>query len=300
MEALHRRDFLKTAAAAAATLALAPEHLFASEEGAAARVLVVTGTDIPRMMETGIQALGGWTAFVPKGGKVALKPNVAWASLPEQGGNTQPAMVEHAVRACQAAGAAEIVLPENPCSPAKVCFEMSGIAAVARRTGVRLYEPKDDQDFVEVDIPQGRILRQAAVTRAILECDCLINMPVAKTHSGAILTLGMKNWMGVVRDRGVWHRSGLHQCIADFSTRIRPKLVIVDATRIMVTNGPRGPGRLETPNQIIFGTDPVAVDAWTATLFQKEPFAIPYIRMAHDLGIGCGDLARIEVQRLSV
>ena len=300
MDAMPRRDFLKKAAVAAAAMAVSPRRLLASEEGIAARIAVVSGTDVAGMMAAGIRELGGWAAFVPHGGKVVVKPNAAWASLPEQGGNTHPALVDQVLRGCQAAGAESVIMPEKPCSPAKVSFEMSGIAAVARKAGVRFYAPQDDADFTEVDIPRGRVLRKAEVIRDILECDCLINMPVAKTHSGAILTLGMKNWMGVVRDRGVWHRSGLHQCIADFSTRLRPKLVIVDATRIMVTNGPRGPGRLETPNQIIFGTDPVAVDACAATLFQKEPFAIPYIRMAHDLGIGCGDLARIEVQRLSV
>ena len=72
----------------------------------------------------------------------------------------------------------------------------------------------------------------------------------------------------------------------------------MDATRIMVTNGPRGPGRLETPNQILFGTDPVAVDAYAATLFGKEPFSIPYIQIAHDMGIGCGDLAKVDLQHL--
>ena len=92
--------------------------------------------------------------------------------------------------------------------------------------------------------------------------------------------------------------SGLHQCIVDFATLIQPHLTIVDATRILVTNGPRGPGDLETPNQLIFGTDPVAVDAYAATLFRKEPFAVPYVKLAHEAGLGCGDLARIDVQHL--
>ena len=298
MDSLHRRDFLKTAAAAVAAAALHPGRLFAGDAPPVARVVVAHGTDIPRMMEAGIRALGGWSAFVSKGQKVTLKANVAWVSTPEQGGNTQPAMVEHGIRACKSAGAAAVVIPENPCSPSAKSFEMSGIGAAAKRAGARLYEPADDQDFVETDIPQGKILKRAAVVRDVLETDCLINMPVAKSHNGATLTLSMKNWMGAVRDRGFWHRSGLHQCIADLSTRIHPKLIIVDATRIMVTNGPRGPGKVETPNQILFGTDPVAVDAYAATLFQKQPFDIPHIRIAHEMGIGCGDLSKVALDHL--
>jgi uncharacterized protein (DUF362 family) len=72
----------------------------------------------------------------------------------------------------------------------------------------------------------------------------------------------------------------------------------VDATRIMVTGGPRGPGKVETPGQIILGVDPVAVDAYAATLFKKKPFDIPHIKIAHEMKIGCGDLTRVDIQRI--
>lgn len=298
MATMPRRDFLKTAAATAAALAFAPRRLFAEAGASAARVVVAHGTDIPRMLAAGIAALGGWGAFVRPGQKATLKPNAGWASTPEQGANTHPQLVEEAIRAIRVAGASEVVLPENPCSPAARSFAMSGIGAAAKSAGGRLYEPDDEADFVETAVPGGKTLKQVAVVRDVLETGCLINMPVAKSHRGATLTLGLKNWMGSVRDRGFWHRSGLHQCIADFATLVRPRLTIVDATRIMVTNGPRGPGELQTPNQLVFGTDPVAVDAYAATLFGLQPFAVPYIQLAHDMGLGCGDLAQVDVQHL--
>ena len=298
MSQIHRRDFLKTAAAAAAALAFSPRRLFAGDSPFAARLFVVQGTDIPRMLEAGIQALGGWSAFIRPGQKMTLKPNVGWASTPEQGANTNPKVVEACIRSCQAAGAATVVLPENPCSSSDKSFAMSGIGAVAQRTGARLYEPQAGKDFQEVVLPKGKVLQRASVVKDVLETDCLINMPVAKSHGGGIMTASMKNWMGSVQDRGFWHRNGLHQCIADFSTFIRASLIVVDATRIMTTNGPRGPGRMETPNQLVFGTDPVAVDAYVATLFRREPFSIPYIQIAHDVGIGCGDLSNVDVQRI--
>lgn len=298
MPQIHRRDFLKTAATTAAALAFAPRRLFAGDVPSAARVVVAHGTDIPRLMAAGIAAVGGWGAFVKPGQKATLKVNAGWASTPAEGANTHPALVEEAIRACLAAGASEVVLPENPCSPAAKSFEMSGIGAAAKRAGGRLYEPDDEKDFVDVDVPRGKTLRQVAVVRDVLETGCLINLPVAKSHRGATLTLGLKNWMGSVRDRGFWHRSGLHQCVADFGTLIQARLTIVDATRIMVTNGPRGPGELKTPNQIVFGTDPVAVDAYAATLFGMEPFSVPYIQIAHDMALGCGDLAKVDVQHI--
>lgn len=296
MTMLDRREFLKTAAAAAVAT-WGSRRALASDDPALATVVVVHGTDAAKMLEAGLAALGGWPAFVPAGRKTTLKVNAAWASTPEQGANTNPELVGACIRACLGAGAATVVLPENPCSPAEKSFEMSGIGAAARRAGARLYEP-GDKDFVEMDVPQGTTLRRVAVAREVIETDCLINMPVAKTHNGAVLTLSMKNWMGSVRDRGFWHRNGLHQCIVDFSTLVKPRLIILDATRIMVTNGPRGPGRIERPEQIVLGTDPVAVDAYAATLFKKAPFDVPHIQIAHERGIGCGDLSRVSIQHL--
>ena len=298
MATMPRRDFLKTAAATTAALAFAPRRLFAEAEAPAARIVVAHGADLPRMLAAGIAAVGGWGAFVKPGQKATLKVNAGWASTPAQGANTNPVLVEECIRAGLAAGASEVVLPENPCSPASKSFEMSGIGAAAKRAGGRLYEPDDEKDFVVVAVPRGKILRQVAVVRDVLETGCLINVPVAKSHRGATLTLGLKNWMGSVRDRGFWHRSGLHQCVADFATVVRPRLTIVDATRIMMTNGPRGPGEMKTPNQLVFGTDPVAVDAYAATLFGLQPFDVPYVQIAHEMGLGCGELARVEVQHV--
>ena len=298
MRIIPRREFLKASVAVAAAVSLAPRRLFAQTAVPAARIVVVHGTDIPLMLKTGIETLGGWGLFVKPGGRVTLKPNAGWASTPEQGANTHPLLVEETIQACKAAGAASVTIPENSCSPAKVSVEMSGIRAAAQRAGARLYEPDDEKDFRTVKIPRGVNLKEADVVRDVLDADCLINMPVAKSHGGARLTIGMKNWMGSVRDRGFWHRNGLHQCIADFSTVVRAHLTIVDATRIMVAKGPRGPGPLEYPNLLVLGTDPVAADAYAATLFKLDPFSIPYIQLAHETGIGCGDLAKVEVQHL--
>lgn len=293
---MKRRAFMKQAAAAATAGALMPSHLLAADK-AASVVIVVHGDNIRKMMKAGIARLGGWATFVKPGTRATVKANVAWASRPEQGGNTHPDVVEACVAECLAAGASDVAVPENPCSSPEQSFTMSGIDQAVKRAGGRLYRPKD-ADFRQTEIPDGTILKSADVVADVLDAECLINVPVAKSHGGATLTLSMKNWMGSVKDRGQWHRDGLHQCIADFSTRVRPSLVIIDATRIMLTRGPRGPGEMAQTNQIIFSTDPVAADAVAATLFDKKPFSIPYIQLAHDKGVGCGDLSRIKIDHV--
>ncbi len=295
MKNMNRRDFIKTVTTIAASFPLMQGKLFAQNAEAGPSIFVVHGTDVKKMLQAGIVKVGGWGAFVKKGKKVTIKPNVAWASTPEQGGNTDPVLVGESVKECLAAGALEVVLPENSCNHPRESFVMSGVDEAVKKAGGRLYKTETNEHFRKVTLPGAKILKEAEVAVDVLDTACLINMPVAKSHGSAVLTISMKNWMGSVRDRGAWHAKDLHQCIADFSTFLKPSLIIVDATRIMLTNGPRGPGELAHPHQLIFGTDPVAVDAYAATLFKKEPFDIPYIKMAHEMNVGCGDLAKIKV-----
>ena len=297
MKSIKRRTFLKAGATAAMAAAVVPVQ--AAEP--VSTVVVVHGEDIPKMIAAGIAKMGGWEKFVKPGAKVALKPNLAWKSTPEQGGNTHPAIVREVVLAAETAKAKQVLIPENTCQPEKETFPTSGILEALKGTKAKLYRPKR-ADYVEVDVPKGKICRKAKVSRDLIEADCLINMPVAKHHGGATLTISMKNWMGAVDNntRRSWHRDGLHQCIADFSTYLKPHLVIVDATRIMLDHGPQGPGKLAHPHEIIFSTDPAAADAYAASLFNKTPEDVPHIKLAGELGVGCIDLAKIKIERVEV
>ena len=297
MKSIKRRTFLKAGATAAMAAAVVPVQ--AAEP--VSTVVVVHGEDIPKMIAAGIAKMGGWEKFVKPGAKVALKPNLAWKSTPEQGGNTHPAIVREVVLAAEAAKAKQVLIPENTCQPEKETFPTSGILEALKGTKAKLYRPKR-ADYVEVDVPKGKICRKAKVSRDLIEADCLINMPVAKHHGGATLTISMKNWMGAVDNntRRSWHRDGLHQCIADFSTYLKPHLVIVDATRIMLDHGPQGPGKLAHPHEIMFSTDPAAADAYAASLFNKTPEDVPHIKLAGELGVGCIDLAKIKIERVEV
>lgn len=289
-----RRNFLATAAVAAAAAPIP-----AAEP--AATIVVVHGTDIAKMVAAGMEKMGGWAKFIKPGAKVALKPNLAWKSTPEQGGNTHPDIVRAVVLAAEQAKAKEVLIPENTCQPEKETFPASGVLEALAGTKAKLYRPKR-ADYIAVEVPKGKVCRKAKVARDLVEADCLINMPVAKHHGGATLSISMKNWMGAVNNdtRRSWHRDGLHQCIADFSTFLKPTLVIIDATRIMLDHGPQGPGKLAHPHEIIFATDPAAADAYAASLFGKKPEDVPHIKLAGELGVGCVDLAKVKIERVEV
>lgn len=299
---IKRRTFLKAGAAVAcASIAPAGAVADAKDEKPAARIVVVHGEDIAKMVEAGMAKMGGWDKFIKPGAKVALKPNLAWNSTPEQGGNTHPDILRAVILAAQKCKAKQILIPENTCQPEKMTFRASGALEAVKDTEAKLFRPKPT-DYKSVDVPKGKICTEAKVERDLMEADCLINMPVAKHHSGATLTLSMKNWMGAVDNgtRRAWHRNGLHQCIADLSTFLKPHLVVIDATRILLEHGPQGPGKLAHPHEIIFATDPVAADTYAASLFKKTPDDVPHIKIASEMGVGCCDLKKIKIERVEV
>ena len=295
---LKRRTFLKAGAAVAAA-AIVPADALADEK--AAKIVVVHGTDLAKMVEAGMAKMGGWDKFFKPGSKVALKPNLAWNSTPEQGGNTHPDILRAVIKGAESCKVKQILIPENTCQPEKMTFKVSGANDAIEGTSAKLFRPKAS-DYKEVNVPKGKICQNAKVTRDLIEADCLVNMPVAKHHGGATLTLSMKNWMGAVdnKTRRSWHRNGLHQCIADFSTFLKPTLIVIDATRIMLDHGPQGPGKLAHPHEIILATDPVAADTYAASLFKKTPDDVPHIKLAAELDVGCADLKKIAIERVEV
>jgi len=300
MSEISRRNFIKTAAIAAG-VALAPKSLFSQlPADKKTKIVVVEGSDTKAMLSKGIDALGGWRAFVKPGRIAVVKPNAAFASKPEQGANTSPLVVGEIVAACKAAKASRVVLPEFTLANPDQAFGLSGIKAAADKAGGELYALTKQEQFREIEIPAGKRLKKAEIAVDVIDAPCLINVPTAKQHGGAMFSLSMKNWMGSIRDRGYWHRNDLHQCIADFSTLVKPSLVIIDATRLLLTNGPGGPGEMAYPRQLIFGTDPVAVDAYAVTLFNKKPLDVPYIKLAQEAGVGTGDLSQVDVIKLRV
>ena len=264
-------------------------------------IVVVAEKDKPaELVRKAIKALGGMGRFVKKGNRVLIKPNIAFARPPEGAANTNPEVVAELVQLCFEAGAREVIVLDYTLDPARITYEMSGIAKAAEAKGARMVYVSP-RDFVPIEVPKGKILSayDVRVLKQVLDADVFINVPIAKTHGSARLTLGMKNLMGVIQDRGSWHRSGdLHQCIADFVTAVKPHLTVIDAIRILASGGPKGPGRVEQKDTIIASTDIVAADAYAATLFGLTPNDVPHIIKAAELGVGVADLKRVKIVKV--
>jgi uncharacterized protein (DUF362 family) len=252
------------------------------------------------MFDSAIAAMGGIGAFIKKGQKVLVKPNIGWDVAPERGGNTNPKLVSRLVQHCLNAGAKEVYVFDHTCDNWIKTYKNSGIEKAAKEAGAKVVSGESESYYHEVDIPKGKRMTKAKVHELLLGADVFINVPILKHHSSSRVTIGLKNGMGVVWDRGYWHQNDLHQCIADFGTYRKPDLTVVDAYYVMKQNGPRGVSLSDvvTMKSQIVSTDPVAADAAAAKIYGVNPRDIPHIAFAEDIGLGKTALEALNIKRI--
>jgi uncharacterized protein (DUF362 family) len=270
----------------AAKVAKAPPDRRVPDLAGKPPLAVALGGGVAASVRAAIEGVGGIGRFVRPGETVLVKPNMAWDRTPEQGANTNPDVVAEVVRLCFEARAARVVVADVPVHDAARVAERSGIAAAARLAGADVQIPPGP-GFVLASIG-GLILEDWEVFAPVLSADRLINLPVVKDHGLTRLTCGLKNGYGLLGGT----RARLHQqistSIVDLAAAFRPTLTVVDATRVMLRGGPTG-GRLDDVKlvgAIAAGTDPVALDAWGATLLGLDPEEVPHVTQAEARGLG--------------
>jgi uncharacterized protein (DUF362 family) len=224
---------------------------------------------------------------------------VGWDRTPLQAANTNPVVVATLVSLCVGAGAASVIVTDNPCNEAGRCFTRSGIWKAAEGAGAVVVLPAP-QRFRTYELG-GVALGRMPVLAAAVEADRFINVPIAKHHGFAGFTGAMKNLYGVLGGR----RDRLHQriddSIADLADFVRPTLTVMDATRVLVRNGPQGGdiGDTEAVGRIIASVDQVAVDAHACGFVGLAPADLPYLALAAARGLGAADPNRVALREIS-
>lgn len=261
-------------------------------------MVTVTGGSPDQLVTQAIEALGGMHRFISRGDVVVLKPNIGWDRVPQQAANTNPDVVARVVELCFEAGAHKVVVTDVSCNDPRRCFQRSGIAAKAEAAGATVILP-EERKFRDYRF-NGELLSVWPVFTPIVEADKVINLPILKHHNLCRATIGLKNWYGMLGGR----RNQLHQnidvSVVDLATFIRPTLTILDAYRILVTNGPQG-GNLNDvrlAKTLAAGTDPVAIDAFGATLLGLRTEQLPYLAIAQKRGLGRMDFGQLNVKNI--
>ncbi len=266
-----------------------------------AYLAVARGSDPATITQRAIAAVGGMERFVKSGANVIIKPNICVAYHTfEYGATTNPEVVAELVRLCLAAGAKRVRVMDKPFGGrAEEAYVISGIQEAVQAAGGEM-EIMSPVKYKETPIPEGVDIKSWSVYQEILEADVVINVPIAKHHSLARLTLGGKNFLGVANQPNQLHRN-LNQRIADLVSLVRPELTVVDAVRTLMRNGPSGGNLDDVQKQdtIIVSHDIVAADAYAATLFGLKGQDIGYVKAAAEMGLGSLDLANLRIEEIS-
>ncbi|MDR2816042.1 MAG: DUF362 domain-containing protein [Proteiniphilum sp.] len=313
---MDRRNFLRAVALTGAAFTTVKETdamsiLTQSFETANAAgkydLVAVMGDEPEAMFRKAIDEMGGISNFISKGDKVCIKPNIGWDQPVEMAANTNPKLIEEIIKQCFDAGAAEVSVFDHTCDDWRKSYVTSGIEEAAKKAGAKMVPAHQESYYKTVSLPKGKSLTTAKIHQAIVDSDKWINVPILKNHGGAQLTISMKNYMGIVWDRGYFHANDLQQCIADVCTYSKkPVLNVVDAYRLMKTSGPRGKSLSDVvlSKGLFISQDIVAVDT-AAVNFFNQAREMPLDKVAHiakgeELGIGTMKLDNLNIKRVRI
>jgi len=310
-----RREFIKKSAKIGFSAAVGSSAIYQLVDGSICAfgeekidIAVVSGGDYLNSTTRAVELLGGIKKFVPKNSKVAILPNT---QSRHPGTYTKPEIVRAVIKMCKEAGAKEI----NCLSwLTKKHWEGTGLAQAVEEEGanLKLINMDDESLYKQVQISDGKALKEAQIMKELYRNDVFINMPVTKDHAGNKFTGTMKNLMGLNfrRNNRTFHKEGwktersaiehLDQCIVDLNTVIKPDLNIVDATEFITTNGPMGPGKLLKPQKIVAGTDRVAIDAYCTTLWGLNAQDIIMINSGYKQKLGEINLKKVKIKEIKV
>jgi uncharacterized protein (DUF362 family) len=265
-------------------------------------MVVARGENPEKLINQGIKAIGGLARFMKPGADVIIKPNICVGyNTYEFASTTNPWVVGALVKLCLEAGAKKVRVMDYPFGgPAPQCYKYSGIEEQVIANG-GVMEVMQSIKYVHMIIPGAKQLKEVTIYPDVLDADLLINVPIAKTHSMAGLTLGLKNLMGTIQKRETIHPS-FPINLVDLATLVRPQLTVIDAVRTLMANGPTGGdlGDVKLQNTVIISPDIVMADSYATTLFGMTAGDIPYILSAEERGLGLSDYKSVKIEELTV
>jgi uncharacterized protein (DUF362 family) len=251
--------------------------------------------------------LAGGPAALDKNATTILKDNISW-HYPMPSANTTPWQLEGTVQALKKSGFDDLVVVQNQTVVIDTFKgeDLNGYVPIFKHYNLPVkynFQP-EDMTWVRYQ-PKAKMLvldqiyKDGIFIPDFFEGKNIVHLPTVKCHMYATTTGAMKNAFGGLlnKDRHYTH-SWIHQTLVDLlaiQKEIHPGIfAVMDGTT--AGNGP-GP-RTMVPvikNVILASADQVAIDAVAAKLMGFDPMSIDYIRLAHEAGLGCGDVRDIEL-----
>jgi uncharacterized protein (DUF362 family) len=312
---MDRRKFLAQAAAITTSSFLSsalPFKLAAGSLSPSSQLTVWKGIDYYQGVKDAINAAGGIRQFVPEHSTVGVLVNSAF-EFP--GTLVNPDITISLFEILLETSPKEIavlqVIDESYWELGAHHDNMKDCKPLVSQVATNSFPSEyNKEDFTTIkNIPGAEFLQDAEVVKKWLEADVFINIPIIKHHGLTLITGALKNMMGLCTrktnvgfhlDSGVKNDPGyLGQCIADINLLRKPDLILADATKLIVNNGPSGPGDIVNPSTIIVGNDPVAVDSFGCQFLDLLPDDIHSIGCAYRAGLGEMNIDNLEIQEIN-
>jgi uncharacterized protein (DUF362 family) len=269
-----------------------------------AKVLgVARGDNYEQMLKMAIGAIGGVEHFIRKGDVVLVKPNVAFDRAPKLGATTNPEVMSALIGLLHAAGASEVRVADNPIESPENCFAKTGIADAARVNGATVYLPSPSS-FETLEVPGAKLIeRWPFFYRPFRGVDKVIGVAPIKDHNLCHASMTTKNWYGLLGGRRNQFHQDIHNIVADLALMMRPTFVILDASRILMKNGPTGGDLSDVVpgHTLVAATDQVAADAFGYSELLGRKSELPqYLYNARDRGLGNPDWRNLPMKEEQV
>lgn len=221
--------------------------------------------------------------------QVVIKPSIYDPNLV---GNTNLDMMRAIIRMLKSIAPIYIVESDNPIRSVTRAFQETGYNALssegAELLNLTLMDTRRIQSSADIFLNQQ-------VPFILNDTSFLTNVATLKfEQETSRLGAGIKNLFGLLPqvDKSIYH-SRIDSVLIEILQVFRPNLSIIDLTELVVGN--REEGTKVKFGGVVVGVDPVAVDAFCASILKLDPLKIPYLRKAHELGIGEALLERIHV-----
>ena len=256
----------------------------------AVTMAIARGTDPEALVRGAFGLLGGIEQFIDKGDRVLIKPNVAFDRPASLGATTHPDVLKAVATQVRDAGAARLLIADNPINQPEGCFYKSGIQAAAGEVGADLVLPRPSA-FTPVRIDGEVLTTWPMFYEPFAQADKVIGIAPLKDHNLCSASMTMKNWYGLLGGRRNQFHQRIHGIVSDFPHMVKPTLVVLDATRVLMRNGPTGGslGDVKRGDTLVVGTDMVAVDTFGYALLDRDPADLEYLHRAAARGLGSTD-----------
>jgi uncharacterized protein (DUF362 family) len=240
---------------------------------------------------------GGIGAFIARGDKVLIKPNMI---APKPAGcavQTDPVVIVELAKILLDFGAKPFVADSPAWANTAACAEALGIIEPLKKLGVPVKQLRR---------PVKRKLEHSGtkigISSVALEADKIINLPKLKTHQQLVATIAIKNMFGCVsgKAKAIWHyRKGATfddfcTMLIDIYKLLSPELTIIDAVVAMEGPGPIS-GSPKKVGWLIASADPMAAEVICCDLIGLVPERLPLIRTAEKIGFGCMNRQNIQI-----